>query len=148
MEQFPKLVSQATLNEEPSVLDQVDPAKKEPSVFDQVDPVSEEAVRHLFADEREHETGENNEGDTASAFSNYSTPISTVHRPGTTFATAKKWLAAWLKDAGLYHCAITLTPIAPHRMNQMAHIMLPQSAPANAVSSIFVQKCLPDIFFR
>ncbi|KAF9061986.1 hypothetical protein BDP27DRAFT_1337258 [Rhodocollybia butyracea] len=110
------------------------------SVFDQVSPLSDEEIENLFLDvEPNHES--DNDGrvsqDAASAFSNYSTPVSTsANRPATTFATAKKWLTAWLKEADLYHCPVTLTPIVPTRVNQMAHIMLPQSAPPNAVKLV------------
>ncbi|KAF9059939.1 hypothetical protein BDP27DRAFT_1430693 [Rhodocollybia butyracea] len=112
------------------------------SVFDQVSPLNNDDIKHLFADvEYIDDDGDNDQSDEdqsliediASAFTNYSTPHSTGTRPATTFPTAKKWLAAWLKIANLYHCAVTLNPIAPNRMNQMAHIMLPQSAPPNAV---------------
>jgi hypothetical protein len=120
------------------------------SVFDQVSPLSDDDIKHLFADvEYVDDEGSNDQlqsdndqsdedqsliEDIASAFTSYSTPHSIGNRPATTFPTAKKWLAAWLKIANLYHCAVTLNPIAPHRMNQMAHIMLPQSASPKAVS--------------
>ncbi|KAF9048381.1 hypothetical protein BDP27DRAFT_1434237 [Rhodocollybia butyracea] len=108
------------------------------SVFDGVTPLSDEDIKHLFAnvDVYVDDASNNDEEDiqdAASAFSNYSTPYSAVHRSGTTFATAKKWLTAWLTIAKLYHCPVTLNPIAPNRTNHMAHIMLPQAAPPHAV---------------
>ncbi|KAE9385035.1 hypothetical protein BT96DRAFT_1007446 [Gymnopus androsaceus JB14] len=108
------------------------------SAFNTVTPLSDEETSQLFPD-KVAGSGDDaaSTNDAASeSFSLYSTPTTTGGRSATTFPTAKKWLTAWLRAVDLARCTISLTPIAPTRANQMAHIMLPQSAPTKAVRQL------------
>jgi hypothetical protein len=66
----------------------------------------------------------------------YSTPDEPDGRRGSSFRTAIRWLLAWLRNTNISHCPITLVPISVARVVEIAHMMLPQSAPRKAVIMI------------
>lgn len=72
--------------------------------------------------------------ETSSIFSYYSTPRSAAGKDPTTFITAKKYLAAFLKRVKLAHCPVTLTKLSSAKANQIAHILLPQLASHRTVT--------------
>ncbi|KAF5372734.1 hypothetical protein D9757_011641 [Collybiopsis confluens] len=72
----------------------------------------------------------------ADQFSTYSTPSNPNGRSGTTIETAKKWLFSWLRQANCLHCPVTFTPLTSNRTIEVAHVMLPKSAPKKAVDML------------
>ncbi|KAF5387503.1 hypothetical protein D9757_006538 [Collybiopsis confluens] len=113
-----------------------------PSNLDAFGALTEAELKNLGLDSTENEQLLENlsqldvQDDNASQFSHYSTPTELGGRQGTSFTTAKRYLTAWLAGINQLRCPFTFAKPSGHRVIEIAHLMMPQSASADDVRKL------------